>query len=137
MNTTGKTTKKLILEALLHTEATQDGGKGICYSVETYLHSLGGDYPIRVHTYDCFDCFMDYLSKQWVYYSGSIAFPVPSDNEFDGVDRFFVAVETKSLWQGEYGNKRKQLLQFLIDNIDVMNDDGSINNQHVIKQENI
>lgn len=57
--------------------------------------------------------YMRTLYSEWPKFSGTEEYPVPAQG-MDGYD----AYDFLPLWTGDYGQLRKELLQFCIDNVD-------------------
>ena len=55
----------------------------------------------------------DHIIKMWPKYSGNSMFPVPSGDESIPPDCAYVYCQ--NVWEGKYGELRKELLDFLIE----------------------
>ncbi len=85
------------LQAML----TRSSDMGICYKLE-----LSG-------TSDCVRQEFLLTARQWPKYSGHALFPVPHPKRRP-VDAFINCPK----WEGEYGDNRRELVMFLLDNIE-------------------
>lgn len=57
------------------------------------------------------------LFEQWPKFSGDLSFPVPDpDDKLGHSNVYHMGSDDYILWTGEYGNLRKELLDFLISN---------------------
>lgn len=92
---------------------------GICSQIVDF--SREGNF---VPKYSCED--VDHLYEQWSEFSGDVDFPVPSPvplrdetgallSRDRAAGRYYIVRPDK--WEGPYGESRKRLLQFLIDNV--------------------
>lgn len=55
------------------------------------------------------------LFERWPKYSGTETYPVPSPDSTRSADSmFYYALDMDGMWTGPYGNLRKELLDFLI-----------------------
>lgn len=106
--------KQILLATLLkiQTEGPTCTEEGICYNVEIALASMSDvdDPAISNH--------MDNLFQQWPEFSDNLLFPVPYTEDGEHCadpDSAFYA--TDNLWVDEYGDTRKRLLAFMIDEL--------------------
>lgn len=90
---------------------------GICLNVEHYVYKAQNiEFPAGVYRY--VHQVMCDLFRMWPKYSGVVDYPVPDperDRDIDPEDMFW---ETKDYWVGEYGVLRKELLDFMINEIE-------------------
>ncbi|QLA10713.1 hypothetical protein TH2_147 [Shewanella phage Thanatos-2] len=64
---------------------------------------------------DILDEYIVPLFEKWSKFSGDISYPVPSpDQSLDEYDIYWISNKDGRLWIGEYGDLRKELLNFLI-----------------------
>jgi hypothetical protein len=77
---------------------TTDENDGICLNIAKYGHD-------DIHQY----------FTTWEHYSGEIEFPVPSTIE--GVSPEAIYMQSNSVWEGEYGELRKDLLDHIINEL--------------------
>lgn len=99
--------KKIMLNNLLSLRGSNGGSMGICtYAVK------GVSDKSKVFTY------LVYRFKEWEYYSGDIAFPVPTpiNSKYYNKDARWAYYNVPK-WTGKYGYLRKLLLDFLIEHI--------------------
>jgi hypothetical protein len=75
-----------------------DENDGICLNIAKYGHD-------DIHQY----------FTTWERYSGEIEFPVPSTIE--GVSPEAIYMQTNSVWEGAYGDLRKNLLDHIINEL--------------------
>ena len=94
-----KSEKQAVLIALYRVKFTVFKTLGICSEFDCYY--LGDA------TYGRFE--LRRLFRLWSKYSGDIVYPVPGGHE-----AFWSAVKYKATWSGEYGKLRKELLNFMI-----------------------
>ena len=100
--------KAQLIEALLagliniQTDGPHDSDLGICYNLR-FAGVPGADDP-GVYA------IMRDLFLLWPKYSGDSFYPVPYDS-MEPVDAY---LEIGNVWEGEYGASRKELLAFLI-----------------------
>lgn len=102
-----------LLEALikLQTKGPSSRGAGICTSLFKILGDSSSDYN--------YDDSNDYLLlydtfEKWPKFSGNIHYPVPAvtyDHPQTEYNR------AGNMWEGAYGDLRKELLQFCIDEL--------------------
>lgn len=86
------------------------GSHGICYLIFKEFESVKKEKPYLsledVSNYVGNNC------KGWVYFSGDHSFPIPSYIESLSPSDLFFSMEPR--WSGEYGNLRRDLLDYLI-----------------------
>lgn len=97
-----KSKKKAMLAALYRVKFTAFKRRGICR--EFYRHCRGDDH---------YGEDLRRLFKLWPKFSGYSGYPVPG-----GFTAFWRAAGTKYMWSGEYGNLRKELLNFMIEQLE-------------------
>lgn len=103
--------KQDLLNALLQIQDKPiDKSAGICYNVEK---SMG--YDSREDRFKT-ENILEGLFKSWPLFSGSIVYPVPDPDGFDPGCAFMEASD-EDMWEGAYGNLRKELLQHCIDEL--------------------
>lgn len=78
---------------------------GICFNVKELLIKEG---------YYSYGGVLSDLYRRWVKFSGDISYPVPDPR---GGDARYAYKFTASLWEGEQGALRYELLDFLIDEL--------------------
>ena len=110
-------TNKQLLEALKHLrntlKATPANG-GICVNVENYIYE---HFPQSHHI--CVDEIIGVLARQWPKYSGCDTYPVPAPKKYQQKpDPHCWAFCYLPNWQGEYGDLRRELLDFLIEELE-------------------
>jgi len=106
--------KQILLNFLLklQTEGPTCVEEGICYNVELISQKTTGVDDLEISH------IMDNLFRAWPECSDNILFPVPytEDGEHcSDPDSAFYA--TDDLWVDEYGDTRKRLLAFMIDEL--------------------
>ncbi len=56
------------------------------------------------------------LFERWPKYSGMGGYPVPSPvSKFGAAEMYYYALEESLMWTGEYGDLRRELLDFLLE----------------------
>ena len=107
--------KQLLLNALLVVKDNYKNEKyttGICFLLKKEISDLDdGIYN------DIIDEFYNLVQK-WPKYSGCIDYPVPSpycDDDRSPEDIYWSNSYAETLWSGDYGNLRIELLDFMID----------------------
>lgn len=77
-----------------------------------------GDIGICIHVWRDVAVDLTHLCRNmwthWEHYSGHVQFPVPGINGSDPCDCYIEMEMNNELWVGSYGQKRNELLQFLI-----------------------
>lgn len=95
---------------------------GICHIFDQRLASLLHELAIKDFEpeppllYDIREFYVERISsvmQQWPKYSGDMKYPVPSTEDLLGPRHMYI--NSKNLWTGEYGDLRKELLDFLIE----------------------
>ena len=87
-------------------------GHGICSQVDDYSKTNDLGYKELVELYDT----LRELFLLWPEGTGSPTYPVPSpDPGLDRVDAFTVCNGAGTLWVGPYGESRKRLLAYLLE----------------------
>ena len=87
-------------------------GHGICTQVDDYSKTNDLTYKEEVLVYIT----LRELFVLWPEGTGSPTYPVPSpDPDLDRVDAFTVCNGAGTLWVGSYGESRKRLLAFLLE----------------------
>ena len=51
--------------------------------------------------------------EDWPFKSGNSAFPVPGELGESAVKAFYSAMDNNSMWDGPYGDRRKELLAYI------------------------
>lgn len=97
-----KSKKKTVLAALYRVKFTAFKRRSIC---EEFSRHYRGD--------DHYGEDLRRLFKLWPKFSGQSVFPVPG-----GFTAFCRAAGTKYMWSGEYGQLRKELLNFMIEQLE-------------------
>ena len=85
-------------------------GPGICAQVDDHIYHLPYTVKdeVRLELYK--------LLGGWSEGTGSRAYPVPSpDPGLDRIDAYMVHRSSETLWVGPYGESRKRLLKFLLE----------------------
>ena len=97
-----KSEKQAVLIALYRVKFSVFKTLGICSEFNRHYHG-------------CFDKSEDLrrLFRLWPKFSGCAVYPVPGSGA-----AFSRAVSTKRLWSGEYGKLRKELLNFMIEQLE-------------------
>ena len=98
-----KSEKQAVLAALYRVKFSAFKTLGICRKFDCYY--LGDA------TYGHFE--LRRLFRLWPKYSGDIVYPVPGGHE-----AFWSAVRYETTWSGEYGKLRKELLNFMIEQLE-------------------
>lgn len=94
--------KSILHEALLKVKDDPDQRLGICTNVDNHIHpndSLAVDQLLKR------------LFVKWPKFSGDVVYPVPSPSAGESPKRAF----EMSRWVGPYGDLRRELLDFLIE----------------------
>lgn len=99
--------KQALLDALLEVQDNPDTVSGICMQAPVVRVRRAYDYYEMVQ-------YLRGLCAQWPEYSGTDSCPVPHPHIAKPGDAYD---HTYDLWEGEYGENRKRLLQFLIDTL--------------------
>jgi hypothetical protein len=115
-----KSEKQAVLIALYRVKFTTFKTLGICGKFDCYYlgDATYGRFELRRlfrlwpkysgdATYGRFE--LRRLFRLWPKYSGDIVYPVPGGHE-----AFWSAVRYETTWSGEYGKLRKELLNFMI-----------------------
>lgn len=99
--------KQILLDALLHIQVhgPYDRDLGICYNVERATMNVPGTDDLAISNM-MFD-----LWKKWPNFSGTLSYPVPHP-QYSLPEMAYI--EEDHCWEGEYGDSRKELLSFLI-----------------------
>lgn len=97
-----KSEKEALLAALYRVKFTTFKRRGICEEFSRHYRADGhcGEDLRR-------------LFKLWPKFSGHSVYPVPG-----GYTDFWRAAGTRRMWSGEYGNLRKELLNFMIEQLE-------------------
>lgn len=112
-------TKSDLLQALKEVQESPYHTSAICINVCAKLRKLPqyqrNISQEREELVDMLAC----LFKKWSKYSGVPSYPVPSVTlGLTAYGQFsIVAIDRGSFWEGEYGELRKELLQFCIDTL--------------------
>lgn len=101
----------LLLEALYSIKA-EPGYRtcGICDNVECLLDELDEDDERKVNR------ILRDLFVSWPKFSGDIIYPIKAPGYQTG-EASYLSEENHNKWEGEYGNLRKELLDFLINSL--------------------
>lgn len=89
---------------------TLRGSYGICYLIYKEFKNHMGERP-----YLSFEDVSNYVQlncKDWDHFSGDARFPIPSHIKGLSPSDLFCSLEPR--WSGEYGNLRRDLLDYLI-----------------------
>lgn len=102
---------KVLLDACLNVKAHPNVKFGICVNL-----ILSFEDSILLEQVLCdLENIRDIIFKEWPNYSGDIRYPVPS--LFPLISSENLYYHTDNMWIGEYGDLRKELLQFMIDSL--------------------
>lgn len=102
-----------LLEALKHLKSQERKLYGICVYVEEYLDEHFPDFP-----FDDLET-IGGLAKNWPKWSGDGTYPVPAPTcHQEKPDSHCWAYCHLPKWQGEYGQLRMELLDFLIEELE-------------------
>lgn len=109
--------KQDLLQALKEVQESPCHTSAICTNVCVKLRKLPQyQRNISQELDDMLAC----LFKKWSKYSGVPRYPIPSVTlELTAYGQFdIVAIDRGSFWEGEYGELRKELLQFCIEQLE-------------------
>lgn len=81
--------------------------KGICGNLES----------VNSHNSNTFILWLKENVSEWEKFSGSSIFPVASPNSLYSAMDYYMKSRQLNVWEGEYGEDRKELLQWCIDRI--------------------
>lgn len=112
----------VILEALrdLRDNPAPDASQGICGFVEGWLYAEYADeYDDEHEQAEAYEEFWDATKRvffqTWPDRSGDLVFPVSVANGLSTEAQYAIAVDEDTIWDGEYGESRKGLLLYLIE----------------------
>lgn len=100
--------------------------RGICTNI-TWLSLAGKEYATteeRIESENLYTYYMDWLGsnvKRWSKFSGNTVYPVPTPDHTDP-NSFYWKIDNK--WEGDYGEVRKELLQWCIEQITIELENG-------------
>ena len=105
---------ELLLEALKHLKGDSQKCGGICANVEDYIYSEYKEDPSDVAKT------IGEMAQKWPKWSGSLNYPVPVPEKLvkSNVHTSYWAFGFLPKWQGEYGQLRMELLDFLIEELE-------------------
>lgn len=98
-----KSEKEALLAALYRVKFAAVKRHGICGEFNRYYHGKAAKPGEDLRR----------LFVLWPKFSGCIVYPVPGS-----VKAFSHAVSSRSMWSGEYGKLRKELLNFMIEQLE-------------------
>lgn len=99
-----------ILRRIRDDEKLQDASLGICPIVQRIMDREGGMEP---NSFGSVQKMLKEIFREWDGYSGDDLYPVPGDQE-SAYTSYILAYEFRSMWQGPYGERRRNLLNFTI-----------------------
>lgn len=112
---------KTLLSICLQIQRDPVTTTGICSNVSNALRLIVWDLSEEMQgtLQDEFEALLTIFFETWPKFSGNIAFPVPDfRSDWDRYSRAGVIFwECYDYWSGEYGDLRKELLQFMIDSL--------------------
>jgi len=121
-------TPKLAFKAMLMSIRELKGGYdkygGICVNIDDrYFRNIAklrkipafNKYCGSHHVYSALLDSLDHIMSSWPNGTGSSAYPVPDPAAGNACEAYCEAHEKGTLWVGEYGDKRKELLKFVIE----------------------
>ncbi len=95
--------KQAVLTALYRVKFSAFKKYGICGEFHRYYHGAAAYGSSELWR----------LFRLWPKYSGSIDYPIPGSYQ-----AFWFAQKYGSMWSGEYGKLRKELLNFMIEQLE-------------------
>ena len=93
---------------------------GICYNAYLAVGREGDYDPLPA---EVFDKALEAQIRKWPKYSGNSTYPVPCPK--GGDPQLAWSSHYPNLWQGEYGDLRRELLDFLINELEQANGTGN------------
>lgn len=105
--------KAVLLAALLQIQQEVPMvGEGICNNVDMLILDVEGAHDLVIHLT------MVNIWKKWPKYSGRESYPVPftypDSTTRDPMNAYY---STPLLWEGTYGDARKELLSYMIEQL--------------------
>ena len=88
----------------------QDASLGICPIVQRIMDREGGMEP---NSFGSVQKMLKEIFREWGSHSGDDLYPVPGDRE-SAYTSYILAYEFGNMWQGPYGELRRNLLNFTI-----------------------
>lgn len=105
--------KLMLLQILKAVAVSPNKNTGICDNVRFKTFEIYHNYTLDEEL----GAELDRLMALWPKFSGSVVFPVVHPTEPSPVKAYDLAKVCGELWSGEYGELRKELLQFCIDTL--------------------
>ena len=99
-----------ILRRIRDDEKLQDASLGICPIVQRIMEREGGMEP---NSFGSVQKMLKEIFREWDCHSGDDLYPVPGDRE-SAYTSYILAYEFGNMWQGPYGELRRNLLNFTI-----------------------
>lgn len=99
-----------ILRRIRDDEKLQDASLGICPIVQRIMDREGGMEP---NSFGSVQKMLKEIFREWDSHSGDDLYPVPGDQE-SAYTSYVLAYEFGNMWQGPYGELRRNLLNFTI-----------------------
>ena len=99
-----------ILRRIRDDEKLQKANLGICPIVQRIMDREGGMEP---NSFGSVQKMLKEIFREWDSHSGDDLYPVPGDQE-SAYTSYVLAYEFRSMWQGPYGERRRNLLNFTI-----------------------
>lgn len=90
------------------------GFHGICFNLNRKLDEFEADREGIHGLWVLMMWVADELPQTWEHYSGSYVHPVPGVRGMSPREAYSHHVQTRTLWEGEYGKLRKDLLDYQI-----------------------
>ena len=100
-----------ILRRIRDDEKLQDASLGICPLVQRIMEREGGMEP---NSFGSVQKMLKEIFREWDCHSGDDLYPVPGAPK-SAYSSYILACEFGNMWQGPYGELRRNLLNFTID----------------------